>query len=176
MNDTKRFSPKALKARFPYMFEGENIGLSLYRGWLPILVWACEEIDAVLGANKRGFHWTQIKEKFGSGRFYYGMRREPGWKPRVIVNEQVSGDPGEWSRQVITPPGEDPRSVSTVIADIVGRATTETTTACIVCGAAAKVRNYEGRYALLCDAHHPKRFPGGWEALWRVACVEDDDA
>ncbi|MEO7129476.1 MAG: hypothetical protein ABI040_11550, partial [Rhodoferax sp.] len=63
----------------------------------------------------------------------------------------------------------------TVIADIVDKATTETTTACIVCGAAAQVRNYKGRYALLCDAHHPNRFPGGWPALWRAASVEHDD-
>lgn len=33
-----------LKARFPYMFQGPNIGLDLYEGWMQILARACESL------------------------------------------------------------------------------------------------------------------------------------
>ncbi|MDF1484176.1 MAG: hypothetical protein EON54_02650 [Alcaligenaceae bacterium] len=60
-----------LKARFPYMFQGPNIGLDLYEGWMQILARACKRVDVVLGQHKAEFHFCQIKEKYGSARFYY---------------------------------------------------------------------------------------------------------
>ena len=60
-----------LKARFRYMFAGPNIGLDLYERWTPILAQACAEIDAILGQHKQGFHFSQIKEKYGSARYYF---------------------------------------------------------------------------------------------------------
>ena len=60
-----------LKARFPYMFVGPNIGLEMYDGWTPILARACAEIDTILGPQNRGFHFFQIKEKYGSARYYF---------------------------------------------------------------------------------------------------------
>ena len=169
-------SPKALKARFPYMFEGKNISFDFYRGWMSILAQACEEIDHALGPDKRSFHWVQIKEKFGSARFYYHMTREPGEGARIVLNIHSVPNPAESVREVIKPEGEDPASVPAVVGDIIERATLETTTACIVCGATAQVRSYGGSYALLCDVHHPDQFPGGWAAIWRAAHAEDDDA
>lgn len=61
-------TPKELQARFPYMFEGDNIGIDIARGWMLGFQKLCEQIDELLGADKRGFHWTQCKEKFGSAR------------------------------------------------------------------------------------------------------------
>lgn len=60
-----------LKARFRYMFAGPNIGLDMYEGWTPILAQACAEIDAILGEQKQGFHFSQLKEKYGSARYYF---------------------------------------------------------------------------------------------------------
>ena len=57
-----------LKARFQYMFAGPNIGLDMYDGWTPILAQACAEIDAILSPQKQGFHFSQVKEKYGSAR------------------------------------------------------------------------------------------------------------
>jgi hypothetical protein len=73
MSDIRAFrqSPRAPRDRFPYMFDGPNSGFEFYRGWMSVLVWACEEIDEALGEDKRNFRWTQIKEKFGGSRFYY---------------------------------------------------------------------------------------------------------
>lgn len=65
-----RLTKEALQARFPYMFEGPHIGLDFHEGWMPILAAACEKVEAALGPDKAGFHFTQIKEKYGSARFY----------------------------------------------------------------------------------------------------------
>lgn len=60
-----------LEERFAYMFASPNLGLDIYRGWLPDFIDACEQIDVVLGGDKRGFHWRQIKEKYGFARYYF---------------------------------------------------------------------------------------------------------
>lgn len=57
--------------RFPYMFSGRNIGLDVAEGWGEVFTKLCEDIDTLLGDDKRGFHWLQLKEKFGSARFYH---------------------------------------------------------------------------------------------------------
>lgn len=50
MSDTAEGRSLApLIRQFPYMFAGPHIGISFYRGWLPILSGVCEEIDAALG-------------------------------------------------------------------------------------------------------------------------------
>ncbi len=67
-----------LKARLPYMFPSSAWGFVFYRGWLSMTVRVCEEIDMLLGEEKQGFCWTQIKEKFGSARFYYAFRGSAG--------------------------------------------------------------------------------------------------
>lgn len=36
-----------LEARFPSMFNGENIGFAHYRGWMPVVVRVCTKIDSV---------------------------------------------------------------------------------------------------------------------------------
>lgn len=51
----------ALKARFSYMFDSPSSGIDIYRGWLADFASACEQIDALLGDDKRGFHFTQCK-------------------------------------------------------------------------------------------------------------------
>lgn len=67
----------ALAERFPYMFQGRGIGMSI--GWFPIFKQACEEVDAALGEDKLGFHWTQTKEKYGSASMYcYVKLVQPG--------------------------------------------------------------------------------------------------
>lgn len=83
MND---ITPAALQARFPYMFplEGEERRRAyiFFRGWMPPLARACEDIDELLGASKRGFYWTRLREKFGSPSFAYWMEG----KGRVAIN------------------------------------------------------------------------------------------
>ena len=60
-----------LHERFPYQFAGRKLMVS--RGWLPVLERACEEIDEILGRDKREFHWVEIKQKYGGLHLYYEM-------------------------------------------------------------------------------------------------------
>ena len=119
-----------LKARFPYMFMGQNSGMEFYDGWLPIFVEACQQIDLVLGENKRGFHWVQVKEKFGSARFYYRL----GGAKRLVV-DLIDGQGGHALIKRSTKEGD---SDADRIDAIVDQAEAQTQTTCMVCGAAAR--------------------------------------
>jgi hypothetical protein len=65
--------PKQITERFPYMFAGANIGLAVASGWCSTFEALCQDIDAELGQDKRGFHWCQCKEKLGVARWYWNM-------------------------------------------------------------------------------------------------------
>ena len=140
-------TPSELKARFLYMFSGENIGFSFARGWMPIIVRACIEIDATLGDDKRGFHWVQIKEKFGAGRFY--CRLDPAPENEAVRN---------------------------AVHGIAHQAEVATQTACLVCDGAAIVQSYGGYDANLCAAHQPKGKQSGVDVVtsFRVYLGDDD--
>lgn len=100
-----------LKARFTYMFAKPTIGLEFYKGWFPIVVGLCFEIDQVLGEHRASFHWVQIKEKFGVMRLYFEFdgAPEPLWKILQKLISQagqesarccmVCGEPARLSRQ-----------------------------------------------------------------------------
>jgi hypothetical protein len=64
-----------LKQRFPYQFEGKNIGIDIARGWDSLFTKLCEDIDAITGDDPRGLHygfrWVQVKEKFGTARLHW---------------------------------------------------------------------------------------------------------
>ena len=137
-----------LKARFPYMFRGKTVSMEFYDGWLPTFVETCEQIDKVLGESKRAFRWVQVKEKFGSARFYYRLTR----LKRVVIG--VSGDQGGRAliKNVFTKVG-DPLAFR--IDAIVDLAEARTQTICMLCGADAQTRPYDGYYWTLCAAHAP---------------------
>ena len=56
------------------MFAGPAISIEFYKGWFPIVIGLCFEIDRMLGAHRDGFHWIQIKEKFGTMRLHFDLR------------------------------------------------------------------------------------------------------
>jgi hypothetical protein len=64
-----------LKQRFPYQFEGENTGIRIARGWDSLFMKLCADIDAITSDDPRGlhygFHWSQVKEKFGTARLHW---------------------------------------------------------------------------------------------------------
>jgi hypothetical protein len=66
-------APRDLETRLPYMFQGNHLGIGICKGWYPIFSKLCQEIDLVMGDNKQGFHWVQVKEKFGAARFYWEL-------------------------------------------------------------------------------------------------------
>ncbi len=102
--------PQQIVDRFPYMFSGANIGLSMMAGWRQPFETLCQEIDAELGDEKRGFHWSQLKEKLGTARWHWAMGPHQN-RPDVItkmVNQAmakppqlrcVCGEPGQLNQE-----------------------------------------------------------------------------
>lgn len=150
-------NPKQLKARFPYMFSGENIGFSFVRGWFPLFAKLCEDIDALLGEDKRGFHWVQIKEKWGFARFYWEMPDVPA---RLHVSVVTDSGVAEYG------PSHAQGSLADRIAALVREATVATRTRCIVCGEAATLDQSHSYVLVVCQHHAEQRRLGKLDRQW----------
>jgi hypothetical protein len=160
-------NPKQLKARFPYMFEGEHIGLLFCRGWFPLFTKLCEDIDTLLGPDKRGFHWVQLKEKFGSARFYWEMEgHEPNLHIDFISATQVLTAVRRSRSSDADEATDTWRSVPDFIDELVREATAATRTMCIVCGRPGRVNQDQPWTLVLCDEHAEQRRRGELESTW----------
>jgi hypothetical protein len=151
-------TPRQLKERFPYMFAGQNIGFSFYRGWLALFENLCQDIDALLGQDKRGFHWVQLKEKFGSARFYWDMK---GYANKLHVS--VISEKGVLE---LGPHHPDSNSPAGQIEALVRAATAATRSRCIVCGEAATLDQSDSYVLVLCEAHARQRRLGKLDRPW----------
>lgn len=132
-------TPAELKARYQYQFAGPIISMSFARGWFQIFVQLCEDIDVALGENKRGFHWTQLKEKFGVVRAYYGLEmgfldREPVLRDRLMQLKTT--------------------------------AESRTARICAGCGDPGKVDPATGWLIALCPMHRAQQIDGKLESFW----------
>ena len=139
----------ALQARLPYMFPlaGEERCRAdiLLCGWMPSLVRACEDIDGLPGADKRGFHWTRLREKFGAPSFTYWMEG----KGRVAINSHsLTG-----VRRDKCSPVESQDPVVLVVSERAMQVEVELRSLGIVCGAPSEINNDRGPWASLCLAH-----------------------
>lgn len=143
---------KQLQDRFPYMFEGQNIGISIARGWEGLFVHLCEDIDKLLGPDKQGFHWVQVKEKFGSARFYWTMKNR---SPSVRVD--IISESGVVASLVTRGDGRKPQSLDQEIAALVDKATDMTWEMCIVCGKPGAANDDEPYVLVLCPDHAADR-------------------
>jgi hypothetical protein len=149
---TNLVTPAELMARFSYMFDGPNIGISFVRGWHPMFVKLCEDIDAALGESKRKFRWLQVKEKFGSARFYYSVKGKSELRidmisPTAIQSMRlVKKSPGK-------PDAADLAAMREKIRDLVDAAEAWTQDHCIVCGSAAALDRSQPYLMVLCSEH-----------------------
>lgn len=157
-----------LQARFPYMFSNkDNLGCAFHRGWMPILAGLCVEIEQLLGERRGAFHWRQIKEKFGTARFYYSLRNAHDMRVDLMnPGGRLSFSAGLESDDAFT-------DVKQAVFNLVRHGEEETTRSCMICGGPATPRAY-GSYVLnLCADHHPDKIrqPGDMpnEAIWRLA-------
>lgn len=96
---------QALRDRYPYQFSRAfEYGLAIEHGWLPIIEYTCEQIDAVLedaNIRKQNFSFLQIKEKLGTLR----MAWDRAWnvpqgslplcdhEPKLILPDSIPEDP-----------------------------------------------------------------------------------
>lgn len=75
MSEFRRFSLspllKPLQGRYPYQFRQPpyDVEQSMYVEWLPVFEALCADVDALIGADPRGFYWSNLKEKFGGPRW-----------------------------------------------------------------------------------------------------------
>lgn len=152
---------KQLEARFPYQFTGPNIGISIAPGWNPIFQQLCEQIDELLGDDKKGFHWEQCKEKFGSARLYWSMRGN-GSGIKVNFISEV-GDVTSLNIPKKEKPGS---SVSEQIGALIDAAEGKTRHACIICGEPGKTNNQDGFVLVLCEEHARQRRAGDLPSNW----------
>ena len=150
---------KKLMQRFPYMFSGPNLGISIAKGWIPVVTKLCEDIDALLGGDKQGFVWVQIKEKFGSGRFYFRLMGRRSTVPR---DGPVDG--GGTPIKTMTTGLVDREFDYTVDKDLVlhlnalvEAAQAQTERICIECGAAGAPITLGGQQFILCLHHIAQR-------------------
>lgn len=154
-------TPRELKARYPYQFVGPHIGLSFYKGWMPVFAQLCADIDALLGPNKRGFHWVQLKEKFGCARWYLEM--EPLVEPDEDPTFLSMAEARERFERLADP---QERALQRRIYELKREAEVRTQTACIVCGDLAEVDRGTGHFLVLCPEHARQRRRGDMEPAW----------
>ncbi|HPH15065.1 MAG TPA: hypothetical protein PLC34_14760 [Burkholderiaceae bacterium] len=155
---------KALQARFPYMFEGREQGLALPRGWQPVFEALCEAIDRVLGPDKHGFQWTQIKEKFGVARMYFSLDGRSSVLISLMGTEGVST-----FRHAPEDPDGPVVALRGQINELVSDATRKTGSLCALCGAPGKSDVHGGYVLTVCPQHAQDRMTGRFQQLWLEA-------
>ena len=151
-----QYLPRNLKERFPYMFEGEHLSLSIAKGWDTLFEKLCIDIDSLLAADKQGFHWTQLKEKFGAARFYWSMEGGPH-AARISRIDALGA-----VTTLVERPVEDPSNptLQEQVAALVDAASDQTLHMCIVCGQPGKGHADHGYVLILCDEHIRQREAG----------------
>jgi len=157
-------SPRELKAKYPYQFAGPHIELSFFKGWMPIFAQLCADIDAELGPNKRSFHWRQLKEKFGSARWYSQM--DPLLEPQEDAEDLTHLSIEEVNKRVLRLADPDELPLRQRIQTLRRDAEAATQTTCIVCGEAGEADRGSGYYLVVCLEHARQRRRGDMESAW----------
>jgi hypothetical protein len=138
-----------LKQRLSYMFAGPNIGLDIYRGWLPDFIKACEAIDALLGDDKHGFYWKQTKAKYGFARYYFNTD--------AVRTMRLSISDGKGLYEITK--GIEGHEIEQQINKICNEAEIASMKKCIACGDPAEIRAFGSWDYCVCDKHSPN-LPG----------------
>lgn len=156
---------KEIKQLYPYQFAGKNLGFGIANGWLPEFTELCKNIDDLLGENKRGFHWVQLKEKFGTARYYWSIK---GRKDSVRVDFISPKKVASYETNQPAAKGQ-PQALFDLLSEMIDAAESKTRKQCIVCGAPGKFDQQEGYVLMLCDLHVKLRSSGGDLDIWPKA-------
>jgi hypothetical protein len=132
----------ALRARYPYQFSGPWLEIEVAKGWMPLFAQLCAEVDEVLGAETYGFYWSQIKEKFGSARFYYRF----GERESVPSDYRPERDHSRNYQQVVMG-----------VLNLTDKAEEAALSACLACGKAGSRDSTGGYLLVLCPDHRGQR-------------------
>lgn len=147
---------------YPFMFAGKTLELAMYPGWHAPFAQLCRDIDAALGEDKQGFHWVQLKEKFGQPRWYWEMQGEDGPQGDLWLDLQTGepAQPGELAprmtfRKLV--PGE----LQARIRALVDAATDACAQRCMDCGEPGTGHLSRGWMMVLCGEHAEQRRQAG---------------
>lgn len=154
-------TPKEVRERFPYMWRGDDLGIFVAKGWMQIFAQVCTDIDALLGEDKRGFRWLQIKEKFGAPRFY--CRMDPVKPPPPPEEEEWSDDELPWDQWAGET--EAQRNQRLAIFHLVGEVQLAAIRICIVCGNPCGPGR-SGILLSLCSEHREQYKAKSMESPW----------
>jgi hypothetical protein len=157
MNNPDPTSLNELRSRYPYQFSGPWLEIEVAKGWFALFAQLCADVDQALGADTYGFYWSQIKEKFGSARFYYRFgEREP-----VPSDYRPDRDHSRNYQQVIM-----------AVSDLTEQAEEATLSTCLACGKTGRRDSTGGYLLVLCLEHRAKRWRSAdgsplieWETL-----------
>jgi hypothetical protein len=153
-------TPNQLFAKYPYQFKKalkHPDMLLVYRGWWPGVVRMCAAIDQTLGNDKQSFRWLQMKEKFGSARYYWTM------KGGGALHLDVFSPEADVVQLVL-----EPKRINDMyekVAHLVNAEMARTREQCIVCGAPAEIDTYAWHLAL-CSTHLAERRRGSKHRYW----------
>lgn len=141
-----------LKLKFPYQFNGENIGIHVSEGWIKIFTELCININDILGKDRMGFHWGQVKEKWGTARFY------PDWEnSHGILRLDIMRPTGLQSIALNpiddVPFTPDQNAKREAVMTLIHEAEQATKTLCQNCGNTGKLCNISGLVQTLCPEH-----------------------
>lgn len=147
---------------YRYMFAGKALELVMLAGWHAPFAQLCQDIDAALVEDKQGFHWVQLKEKFGQPRWYWEMQGEEGPQGDLWLDLQtgVPAQPGELAPRM-TLRKKVPGEMRARIRAMVDGATDACAQRCMDCGADATRHVIRGWVMTLCEAHASQRRQDG---------------
>ncbi len=139
-------TPGDLKRKYPYMFADPDAYISFSKGWFRSFVQLCRDVDELLGDDRNRFHWTQVKEKFGTARFHFELgRAKPGMRT------------GDAKAQLLKQ-----------LLMLTEKAGSESRKQCVVCGAPGTLDETDLHYMTLCSIHIEQRRNGlsTMESAW----------
>ena len=123
------------------MFVPGNLGYDFAIGWFPGFVALCEYIDVLLGPDKRGFHWIQIKEKIGSARYKWSLKlkRRPSGAEGIVFDK---------------------------VMELVLAEEDATAVKCIYCGTPGSLHQLHGYLLVRCEQHRELADAGQAGSPW----------
>ena len=148
-------SLEELQVRYPYMFEKRHLGIRVARGWMGVFTQLCQDIDNLLGDDKQGFHWTQVKEKFGTARFYWSLEDVPS--PLRLDIQLPQGGVMSFEKADTNALADVEVDVFEQIRTLANQAEAATATLCVACGKPGTLDVFEGYGLTLCSTHAVER-------------------
>ena len=142
---------RSLVERYPWLFSGQHLGHDIMPGWLGLVEQLCGDIDRMVPADLKrddgtGFHFSQIKEKWGALRVYWGLG-EAGGEPATI--DVASPGPLNSVRIWAAPAAAWSEKVNAAVQ----AAEEKSATICLFCGAPGHIRNSDGWFNASCGRH-----------------------